>query len=317
MPAAMALPHVTQRHCGCFRLGPHNAAGVAKSCALCDDAGTGQSNSGERGCRNQGKGMARKSVGSGLTRFTENRLTGSEWLKAAATDQQFLARVLPTYPERLLQWRQWATKVLARAGRPTSDELVQIHSDGTWRPADETSKSLEGNERMIAGLSYSDAQEESSIEWYASKILRLINVELALLRPQRRQSTGGRLSASERRLARLSSHAIACELGSTVERVRWKFAHEAAALAGYLQTERLAAFQKRGAETVRAKGAEKEKKLEPLFRAAIERSSKPLNSLTVSSIIELMRKIDPKVVKAVPPTTLRRYVERLCRKQRS
>jgi hypothetical protein len=45
-------------------------------------------------------------------------------------------------------------------------------------------------------------------------------------------------------LAGFASRAVACELGSTIERVRWKFRHEEMALAGYRHRASVKELQK-------------------------------------------------------------------------
>lgn len=252
----------------------------------------------------------RKLVGSGLTRYAVDILPPDKWRKKAAQDPQFLARALSSYPERLLVWQKWATDVLAKAKRPTTNEPVVVGSDGTWTRAEFLPNAQTGKVRIKAGLSLSDEEEESSIEWYAAKILTLINHELDLLRSQEPVAPP-QAGEQEKRLAELASRGTAAELGATIERVRWKFSHESAALAGYQNMERTAEFQKRGAAAKRTAGTDKTLQIEPLYRRALKGSSKSLSALTVAAIVKLMLRVDPKQAKGWSPTTLRRHVERL------
>jgi hypothetical protein len=255
-------------------------------------------------------GMKKRRVGSGLTGATQLVYPFAESYRKAVRSRQFLADALPTYPERLLRWRKWAIQVLSKAGRPTTDDFVQVREDGSWEPIDMSSPPSE-RARVIAGLGYSDDEEERSREWYASRILRLINQELSPLKSARRRNVVGRLkqSADERRLEELASRGRACELGSLIERVRWKFKHEEAALAGYRYKERQSASQRSATRANLLKGEMTAKRIKPLLDKAISRSRIPLQRLRTSEIVRLIRAIDRRAAEVFPASTLRRHID--------
>jgi len=156
--------------------------------------------------------MKKTTIGSGLTAMSVLTFSFEEWIQKARENPNLLGELLPTYPERLLRWRDWATRVLEEAHRPTDDKLIEVKSDGTWAYVSEIDRfAFVGPEsaRLIAGLDYSDDEEEETKEWYASQILRWVNHELAHLRPNRDatplRSKISLRTAEERRLANLAS----------------------------------------------------------------------------------------------------------------
>ena len=260
--------------------------------------------------------MEKKTVGSGLTKRSVLTYSIDEWVQKAREGNEFFATALPTYPERLLSWRQWAVRVLESANCPTEDRLVELRSDGTWTYASgvdppKTGRSL----RLITGLDYSHDEEEATREWYASQILRLVNQEIARLRPNkggvRTHSQRRHRTPQERRLADLATRGSACQLGCLVERVRWKFRYEKAALQGLDRIDAWRPMQEASVRLRRAKGEQTARQIECLLVDVAKKSSSSFLQRPDLEIIDHIRKLRRISRQQISDSTFRRHLKNI------
>jgi hypothetical protein len=257
--------------------------------------------------------MKKTTVGSGLTQMSVLTHSIEELVRTAREDPTSLRKRLPTYPTHLLRWRDWATGVLEKAGRPTDNRLVE-KKRGTWAYASEVDPRLSGplaGSRLIAGLDYSDNEEEETLEWYASQIIKLVDHELALSSVKKEfespHSETIRLTPDQRRLANLASRGTACHLGCLVERVRWKFRYEKAALHGLARADSWKARQAAGASARRQRGHETAKHIEELVINAVRKSPKSFLQGSDAQIIRRIRRLGSKAEKKISDSTFYRH----------
>jgi hypothetical protein len=229
--------------------------------------------------------MKKERVGSGLTESTILTYSFDEWIQKAREDKNFLRDALQTYPECLLSWRDWATRVLAK--QPAKSDDLNA--------------------------------EEETIEWYASQILRLVNDELALVQPcrVRTHSEMRPRTEEERLLADLASRATACRLGSLVERVRWKFRYERAAQREIARMKSWPAIQAQSVPARRELGAQNRKRIERLLDDTIKKSPKSLINLPISQVVHEIERVNPTSAREFPKTTLRRHLENILTSRRT
>lgn len=263
--------------------------------------------------------MKKITVGSELTTHSVITYTGDEW---NLLERIALETALMTYPEYLLRLRDWTTAVLTKAGRPTEDKMVHVAGNGTWEYVPDLSKfEHDGAAKLIRGLDYSQREEEESIAWYASQILRTVYSELEFLRPSAKPSSYSQTVAqSARRARQLALRPSAYQLGVLVERVRWKFRHEKAAIFGHAHEETRLSWQAAGATAQRRRGDETTSLIEPYFGEALEvifRGRSPtraeLEQQKLSRIVRRIRLagVKDKAVAGLSFSTLRRHIKKL------